>query len=179
MSTFHKRYPPGRAGLSNNDKIVSEETSNAPELCNNCCEFFGSKHNEGLCSKCFKEKTKTDQKVPSITTPALPEVSNHLKDTAPASEESSRKTSAEEEKPAEEVKALEEVVKEKPKETNKCSKCSKKVSLLGFPCKCGATFCKAHRLPEDHDCEYDFKSEAKAKLNKDNPLVQANKINKI
>ena len=65
------------------------------------------------------------------------------------------------------------------KESNRCFTCSKKVNLLGFKCKCGSTFCKTHRLPEDHDCEFDFKELAKARLAKENPNITAAKMEKI
>lgn len=40
---------------------------------------------------------------------------------------------------------------------NRCDMCNKKVGLLGFPCRCGGTFCGVHRYPEKHECGYDFK----------------------
>lgn len=64
-------------------------------------------------------------------------------------------------------------------EPNKCFKCSKKVGLLGFKCACESTFCKFHRLPEDHECGYDFTKVAKEKLAKDNPIVKASKIERF
>jgi len=43
---------------------------------------------------------------------------------------------------------------------NKCNheNCSKKIRLSDFPCKCKNVYCKIHRMPEDHCCEYDYKS---------------------
>jgi hypothetical protein len=35
--------------------------------------------------------------------------------------------------------------------------CSKKLKLTDFSCKCGKTYCKNHRPPEEHKCEYDYK----------------------
>jgi len=77
------------------------------------------------------------------------------------------------------VEVVEEKAKPVEKETNKCNKCSKKVGIMGHKCKCESTFCKAHRLPEDHDCEFDFKQASKEKLTKDNPVVMASKISRI
>eukprot|EP00731_Ephydatia_muelleri_P027987 Em0019g860a len=46
------------------------------------------------------------------------------------------------------------------KSKKKCWKCSAKLPLsqqqLG-ECKCGFVFCSLHRLPEQHDCQYDHK----------------------
>ena len=174
--------------LSNNDNILNETASEAPQLCRECCEFFGTKHTDFLCSSCFKKNAKSQESVKEALGKVVPQPSNHIQSTAPNSQEVSRKTSAEEEEKAEaEVKPIvvEPEVKlvaaepEKPKEKNKCSQCSKKIGVLGFPCKCGGAYCRAHRLPEDHDCEHDFKQEAKAKLAKENPLIQASKLDKI
>jgi len=162
--------------LSNNEKI-SENPSDAPQLCRNCCEFFGSKHNDNLCSKCFKQKCKTEEKV-------LAGLSNNLKEASPASQETlatDSRTTIEEEKTNTETK-LAEPVEEKPKvekDPSKCSKCSKKVGMFGFKCKCDSTFCKTHRLPEVHDCEFDFKQVGIAKLKKENAAVVAPKLEKI
>ena len=44
---------------------------------------------------------------------------------------------------------------------NRCSKegCRKKLTLvdLSIRCKCGESFCKTHRLSENHDCSFNFK----------------------
>ncbi len=37
------------------------------------------------------------------------------------------------------------------------------MNYLGILCKCGYTFCNKHRLPEDHECTYDHKGQAKLK----------------
>ena len=165
--------------LSNNDNMVNDSASDAPQLCRSCCEFFGFKHTDFLCSKCFKESAKSTEDVKTALAKALPEQSNHLESTAPNSQDVSRKESAfEEEKAETEVKPI-VAAPEKPKESNKCNKCSKKIGVLGFPCKCGSSFCRSHRLPEDHDCDYDFKQEGIAKLAKANPIIQASKLDKI
>ena len=35
--------------------------------------------------------------------------------------------------------------------------CYYKLKLTDFPCKCEKKFCKIHRLPEQHNCVYDYK----------------------
>jgi len=160
-----------------NNNQISNEPSDAPQLCNSCFEFFGNKQNDGLCSGCFKSKCKQEmQNVKPIS--VVPDNSDAKTDIGTPCV--SHKVSIDEESLAVEAKPV-EVVEEKPveKPTNKCFKCSKKVSVLGFKCKCDSTFCKAHRLPEDHDCEYDFKQAGVAKLTKDNPVVVASKISQI
>ena len=70
---------------------------------------------------------------------------------------------------------------EKQKMTNvaKCMICSKKTGLLGFKCRCEGNFCSAHRHAEDHKCGYDYKTDAKNKLAKDNPVIVSAKVTKI
>ncbi len=65
------------------------------------------------------------------------------------------------------------------KDHKKCWGCEKKVGIRGFKCKCRYTFCKKHRMPEDHECEFDFADYGKKKLKENNITVQTNKIEKI
>jgi len=39
-----------------------------------------------------------------------------------------------------------------------CQNCGEEIGYLPFKCKyCGGTFCKKHRLPENHDCTFELK----------------------
>lgn len=41
----------------------------------------------------------------------------------------------------------------------KCDFCDEEVDYLPFQCRyCGKNFCKNHRLPENHDCSFEFKN---------------------
>ncbi|KAM6902925.1 AN1-type zinc finger protein 5-like [Xenentodon cancila] len=66
----------------------------------------------------------------------------------------------------------------KPKK-NRCFMCRKKVGLTGFDCRCGNLFCGIHRYSDKHNCPYDYKSEAAAKIRKENPIIVADKIQRI
>ncbi|XP_059906133.1 AN1-type zinc finger protein 5-like [Gadus macrocephalus] len=66
----------------------------------------------------------------------------------------------------------------KPKK-NRCFLCRKKVGLTGFDCRCGNLFCGGHRYSDKHNCPYDYKAEAAAKIRKENPVVVAEKIQRI
>ena len=35
--------------------------------------------------------------------------------------------------------------------------CKKKLQLTNMPCRCGIIYCNGHRLPEQHDCNYNYK----------------------
>lgn len=63
-----------------------------------------------------------------------------------------------------------------------CSYCNKKkVSLIPFTCNCNSEYklCAKCRMPEDHNCTYDFKKEYQTKLKNDNPIVIGDKMEKI
>ncbi|XP_023193687.1 AN1-type zinc finger protein 5-like [Xiphophorus maculatus] len=66
----------------------------------------------------------------------------------------------------------------KPKK-NRCFMCRKKIGLTGFGCRCGNLFCGIHRYSDKHDCPYDYKADAAAKIRKENPMVVAEKIQRI
>ena len=64
---------------------------------------------------------------------------------------------------------------------SKCSLfgCGKKLGLLPNLCRCDKAFCFKHRLPETHECKYDYKNNGKKQLNEENKCIIFNKILKI
>ena len=52
---------------------------------------------------------------------------------------------------------------------------------MPFTCKCSSInlFCSKHRLPEYHNCTYDWFKEGKEKIIKENPLITTAKLIKI
>nr|GEZ15314.1 zinc finger A20 and AN1 domain-containing stress-associated protein 1-like [Tanacetum cinerariifolium] len=71
----------------------------------------------------------------------------------------------------------EEVVKVKV--TNRCFDSNKKVGVMGFKCRCGETFFGMHRYPEEHKCDFDYKKAGRDLISKANPVVRADKVNRI
>lgn len=58
-----------------------------------------------------------------------------------------------------------------------CQKCDKKLKMFNtYQCRCGHNFCNKHRFHDQHNCEYDYKSEAKRQLAEDNPKVAPKKL---
>jgi hypothetical protein len=53
--------------------------------------------------------------------------------------------------------------------------CKKKV-VLDVLCKCAKVFCPEHRMPEDHGCSFDFKTEGQKTLSAELVKVVAEKI---
>ena len=51
-------------------------------------------------------------------------------------------------------------LKKKRKRCNHTS-CHKKLKLSNIRCRCKHRFCAHHRLPEQHECSYNFKNETK------------------
>ncbi|XP_048832198.1 AN1-type zinc finger protein 5 [Brienomyrus brachyistius] len=68
---------------------------------------------------------------------------------------------------------------DKSKKKNRCFTCRKKVGLTGFDCRCGNQFCAIHRYSDKHDCPYDYRGAAAARIRKENPVVVAEKIQKL
>lgn len=54
--------------------------------------------------------------------------------------------------------------------------CKKKINLMSFTCKCEKVFCTEHRMPEEHQCTFDWKNYGKCIIAKKNPLIINSKI---
>ena len=46
---------------------------------------------------------------------------------------------------------------EKVKSICHYSNCTKRIKLSDYACKCGNIYCKVHKLPENHECKYDYR----------------------
>ena len=59
--------------------------------------------------------------------------------------------------------------------------CNKRLKVveLELECKCGKSYCKVHRYPEDHECSYNFKEMGKRDIEKMNEKIIGNKIEYI
>nr|GEU31860.1 zinc finger A20 and AN1 domain-containing stress-associated protein 1-like [Tanacetum cinerariifolium] len=120
------------------------------------------------CSKCYNELLNINEKAASAKV-ALDRAFSFAK----ADSSGSSSSSAEVAKPA----VSEEVTKVKV--TNRCFDCNKKVGVMGFKCRCGETFCGMHRYLEEHKCEFDFKKTGRDLISKANPVLKADKVNRI
>ena len=60
-----------------------------------------------------------------------------------------------------------------------CLVCDKKLKLTAIMCNCNNYYCNKHRYSENHNCNYDFKTSGRILLEKNNPLIESKKIDKI
>lgn len=154
-----------------------------PILCINNCGFFGRAATNNMCSKCFKD-TLLKQEQAKLAASSIDSIVNggngkepviavaldvqagpvetEIVTTEPSSDSSSSK-------PVENVK----------QGPNRCTTCRKRVGLTGFNCKCGNLFCSSHRYSDKHGCPFDYRTAARDGIAKANPVVKAEKLDKI
>ncbi|KAG2297803.1 hypothetical protein Bca4012_008942 [Brassica carinata] len=160
-------------GSEQNDSFSPSE----PKLCVNGCGFFGTPSNMYLCSKCYREIRATEEQAASARSAVDRSLNPSKPETKPPPQQS-LETAAPESSLSASVGDSSLASSDPPRAT-RCLSCNKKVGVTGFKCRCGSTFCGAHRYPESHDCEFDFKGAAREAIAKANPVVKADKVEKI
>lgn len=57
--------------------------------------------------------------------------------------------------------------------------CTKKLGIMPFVCRCEKEFCAKHRMPEIHQCSFDYKTSGRETLQKVNQQITHIKIEQI
>ena len=133
------------------DNQLGQQAVSEPQLCAACQTFYASPQHPALCSQCHKAtaRERGEQAAAGVS----PAVDSAI---APASRLAAAQTDH----------AL-------------CWSCGRRAGLTAFTCRCAFSFCRKHRLPETHDCSFDFQAEGRAQLARLNPRVAPSKLGRI
>lgn len=171
------------------DETGCQPPQNGPILCINNCGFFGSAANMNMCSKCYKDVVLKQEQAKL----AASSITNFVNGTSSSVTEKKPAVAGSVDMQADsvEVQAISLPSSqgsssgdagEPPKSKDgpkRCTTCKKKVGLTGFNCRCGNLFCGSHRYSDKHDCQFDYRTAAQDAIAKANPLVKAEKLDKI
>ncbi|KAI4300745.1 hypothetical protein L6164_034085 [Bauhinia variegata] len=158
-----------------------------PILCVNNCGFFGRAANMNMCSKCYKDmllKQEQEKLAASSVENIVNGSSNNIEKEAVTAIATDLQVETVEVKTvhaeisgdSSSSQCLEIKTKTGP---SRCATCRKRVGLTGFSCKCGNLFCTMHRYSDKHDCPFDYRTAGQDAIAKANPLVKAEKLDKI
>ncbi|KAK2965267.1 hypothetical protein RJ640_015765 [Escallonia rubra] len=158
----------------------------APILCVNNCGFFGTATTMNMCSKCHKDLMLKQERA-KLAASSIESIVNGSSsvgakesdvaaavDVWPGSSGNGVLST-----PSSCVSVVGENTEKHNGGSNRCSTCKKRVGLTGFNCRCGNLFCSVHRYSDKHGCTFDYRTTARDAIARANPVVKAQKIDKI
>ncbi|PHT97674.1 Zinc finger A20 and AN1 domain-containing stress-associated protein 8 [Capsicum chinense] len=139
----------------------------------NDCDLFGSASTMNMCSKCQKDMILLKPENAKLAAAS----SKHVVRRSSSSDESEHALAGAAVASSDLVSQISQV---KSKEgLKKWTACRKRVGLTGFICKCGDLFCAVHHYSDKYNCPFDYRNAGQNAIAKANPIIVAEKLNKI